>query len=94
MKEEKKEYIGLTAEELTSLGFVLEDGESNGEHKWWYYSLDVGDLCMITNASDEIKDGKFSVQIFDYEDFVFTDYRRLKKFINILKQNKNDEKSN
>lgn len=88
MEEQKKEYVGLTADELVSLGFVMEDGEGDGTYKWYYYSMDIGDFCLITDDSDNIKDGKFSVQIFDYQDFVFTEYTQLKNFINLLKQNK------
>ena len=84
-----KEYVGITAEELTSLGFVLEDGVSNDEHKWWYYIMDIGSFCLLTDATEDIENTKFSVQLWDYNDeFVFTDYKDLKEFINNLKRNK------
>ena len=91
---EEKNYVGLTEEQLGELGFILEDGETVGEHKWYYYTYDLSEtnknFCLITNASDEAKDKLYTVQLFNVDDYVFTDFNILKQFINTLKLSKSN----
>ena len=70
----------MKEKDLIHLGFEKQDvGTDNG---FYYYTLDIEDFCLITNASDE---EKWKVYIFDYNGFEFTDLLQLVKFIKILK---------
>ena len=51
------------------------------DNDFYYYTLDIEDLCLISNASDE---EKWKVYIFDYNGFEFTDLLQLVKFIKAL----------
>ena len=78
----------IKEKDLIELGFEKHDEtpESSGDDKdWHYYTLDIEDLCLITDASDEIKDDNWKVYIWNYEGFEFTKIEKLKSFIDILK---------
>lgn len=75
----------MREKDLTDLGFERQDviAEVVGTDKdFYYYTLDIEDLCLISNASDE---EKWKVYMFDYNCFEFTDLLELVKFIKILK---------
>ena len=75
----------MREKDLIDLGFERQDvsAEDVGTNNdFYYYTLDIEDFCLITNASDE---EKWKVYIFDYNGFVFTDLLELVKFIKILK---------
>jgi len=79
----------IKEKDLIELGFERQDEtvESSGANfNWHYYTLDIGDLCLITSDSDEIKDDNWKVFIFDYEGFEFTKLKKLKSFIDILNE--------
>lgn len=49
----------MKEEIFLELGFektVVTAEESGAPTDWHYYTLDIGDLCLITSSSDEIKD--------------------------------------
>ena len=72
----------MREKDLIQLGFERQDaGTDNDFH---YYTLDVEDLCLITNASDEVEDHEWKVEIFNYNGFEFTDLLGLIKFIKAL----------
>ena len=75
MREKDLFHLGFEKQDVTA-----EDVGTNNE--FYYYTLDIEDLCLISNASDE---EKWKVYIFDYNGFVFTDLLELVKFIKILK---------
>ena len=71
--------------DLIHLGFEREDVTTEyvgTDNEFYYYTLDIEDLCLITNASDE---EKWKVYIFDYNCFEFTNLLELVSFIEILK---------
>ena len=75
----------MREKDLIDLGFERQDvtAEDVGtDNDFYYYTLDIEDLCLITSASDE---EKWKVEIFDYNGFEFTDLGQLVKFIKILK---------
>ena len=77
----------MREKDLIQLGFEKEDvtAEDVGtDNDFYYYTLDIEDLCLITNASDEVVDDKWKVYIFDYNGFEFTDLLKLVKFIKAL----------
>ena len=63
-----KMYSDIKEETLLAQGFVSTNvtiEESGYDNDYYYYSLDIGDVCLITNAHDEaVKDG-WIVSIFD-----------------------------
>jgi hypothetical protein len=73
---------------LIELGFERQDEtpESSGApENWHYYTLDIGDLCLISDDSDVVEDNNWKVYIFDYDGFEFTELEKLKSFIDVLK---------
>ena len=66
----------------------IETIESSGSEKdWYYYTLDIGDICLITNDSEvAVKDG-WGVSIFDFPSCVIKNIDDLKTLINIIKSN-------
>ena len=78
----------MREKDLIQLGFESQDvtaKEVGTDNEFYYYTLEIEDLCLITNASDEEVNDKWKVFIFDYNGFEFTDLLQLVKFINILK---------
>jgi len=80
----------MKEQDIVNLGFKIqhETAYNSGSDKdWHYYTLDIGDICLITNASDQaIKEG-WSISIFDSETCIIKSILDLKAFINILKSN-------
>ena len=77
----------MKEKDLIDLGFERQDvtAEDVGtDNDFYYYTLDIEDLCLITNASDEVND-EWKVYIFDHNGFEFTNLVELVSFIDILK---------
>ena len=79
----------MKEKELIKLGFKKQVDED-----YYYYTLDIGNqpyssmnLCLITNANDDLIEGEWLVSIFDYDFIEFEDYDELKKLIDILYEN-------
>jgi hypothetical protein len=54
---------------------------------WYYYTLDIGDVCLISNASDDIEKYGWTISIFDSETCNIGDIADLTTLIRILKNN-------
>jgi len=80
---------GIKEFDLVGLGFVKIDVpfEETGDDDFYYYRLYIGDICLITNSDDEIKDDKWSVEVFDFESISFTGIVDLRLLIDLLKRN-------
>jgi hypothetical protein len=84
----------MTEQELISLGFekhIEEDEES----PYYYYTLNIVEgLYGITDADDEIKNDEWSIELsFDCNPRIkFRDVKSLTELINLLNQNKEDER--
>ena len=77
----------MKEKDLIQLGFERENvtaEEAGTDNDFYYYTLDIEDLCLITNASDEVVNDEWKVFIFDYNGFEFTDLLQLVKFIKAL----------
>lgn len=75
----------MREKDLIQLGFERQEvsAEDVGtDNDFYYYTLDIEDLCLISNASDE---EKWKVYMFDHNCFEFTDLLELVKFIKILR---------
>jgi len=74
---------------LLHLGFEkqIETVESSGaDVDWYYYTLDIGDICLITQSSDVVVKG-WEVEIFDNPSVKFTYPNELMILIEVLKRN-------
>ena len=88
----------MTEQEIISLGFEKHiDEDIDGP--FYYYVLDIVEgLYCITDASDEaaLENDEWTVELsFDCNPRIkFRDVKSLTKLVNLLNQNKDDEKSN
>ena len=82
----------MKEKELIDLGFKKEVEDSSGEDNFYYFIYEFGDrysLALISSASDEVKDkDSYLVEIFNENDYSFSDISEVKLFIDILKRNK------
>ena len=77
----------MREKDLIQLGFERQDvtaKEVGTDNEFYYYTLEIEDLCLITNASDEVVNDEWKVFIFDYDGFEFTGLLELVKFIKVL----------
>jgi hypothetical protein len=79
----------ITESDLLGLGFVRVDVpiEESGDKAFHYYTLDFGDICLITSSNDDLIDGSWWVEIFDFESISFTGIVDLRSLIELLKRN-------
>lgn len=80
----------MREEFLIELGFQRNDtsAEESGDYAFYYYTMDFGDLCLISNSDDEaITDLGWAVEIFDNRALRFTNEEDLKNLVDIFKRN-------
>ena len=80
----------MTEQTFIDLGFEIqhETAEIIGADKdWYYYTMDIGDICLITNASDEAVELGWEVSIFDFPSCVIKGSGDLEDLIRIIKNN-------
>lgn len=78
----------MKEKDLIELGFEREDvtaEDAGTENGFYYYTLEIEDLSLITSADDEVENDNWKVFIFDYGGFEFTELEKLKLFIDVLK---------
>lgn len=82
----------MTEEQLKVLGF--EEQTETSDPSFYYYTLDIVDgLSFISQANDEVENGEWIVEIFDtYPSIKFKDVKKLGDIIEILNQNKDDNR--
>ena len=80
----------MKEQKIIDLGFEMQNEtveNSGADTDWHYYTIDIGDICLITNGSDEaVKDG-WEVSIFDFSSCVIKDSGDLEDLIKIIKSN-------
>jgi len=74
---------------LKDLGFKMqhEVGSLGADKDWYYYTMDIGDICLITNASDEAVKSGWEVSIFDFPSCVIKGLGDLEDLIKIIRNN-------
>lgn len=75
---------------FTQLGFdkqIVSKEESGGENGYYYYSIDIGDICLLSCANDELDKGDWYCKILDFNSIVIKSEEHLESLINILKAN-------
>ena len=82
----------MTEEQLKVLGF--EEQTETSDPSYYYYTLDIVEgLSFITQANDEVENGEWIVEIFDTTPSIkFKNAAKLSNLIEILNQNKEDER--
>ena len=77
----------MKEQDLIDLGFKKEYSDT----KWYYYTYDLAEgFSLITNASDELLDNEWYVEVFESEKIRFVDRKEIEEFINIVKKNSNE----
>ena len=76
----------MTERELILLGFKSEEIKEFDEDDSYYYALDVvNGLTFITPTNEEIKDGKWYVEVFNTDPLIrFHNMEELQSLINLL----------
>ena len=80
----------ITEADLVEFGFIKnsETAEATGyDNDWYYYTLDIGDVCLITNSSDELpEEDSWIVYLFNHESIVITSKTKLWDLVYALRQ--------
>ncbi len=89
----------MKEQDLIDLGFEKQQGEFVGsDDTYHYYTLDIGNdftpFCLISNASDELDNGQWFVEIFDYQSFKFVSRYQLEQLLEVLKYAQSTKQSN
>jgi len=74
---------------FSELGFekiIVPVEQSGSPQDWYYYALDIGGICLLTSASDEINDDNWCCYLFEEESFKITDETDLVDLLNLLKK--------
>ena len=80
----------ITEENLIDLGFnkISQTAEATGAKKdWHYYTLDIGDMCLITNDNEDAEKDQWAVYIFDNLEIVFRNSEDLAQLVQLLQRN-------
>jgi len=78
----------ITEQNLIDLEFKRNDvspEESGEDYPFHYYTLEIGDLSLISNSNDNIENDTWDVQIFDFEPRI-TNLIDLVDLINVLRR--------
>jgi hypothetical protein len=79
----------MTEQEIIELGFeqrYISKEESGDKNDYWYYTYDIGDICLITSSNDESGKKMWIVSLFDYSEVVFKDAEPVRDLIVILEK--------
>lgn len=83
----------MTEDIFKELGFERNDvsiEQSGHENDFYYYTLDIGDICLITNANDDAEKEGWWCSIFDSISFRIKGEGDLKELVKILELNTNE----
>jgi Ni2+-binding GTPase involved in maturation of urease and hydrogenase len=80
----------MTEKIFKKLGFERTDvlmEESGCSNDFYYYSLDIGDICIMSNANDEATEKGWKAFIFDSNTMLINNPNDLKQLVKIIKSN-------
>lgn len=80
----------MTEQTFIDLGFERNDVpmiESGGDSDFYYYTLDIGDICLMSNSDDDANEEGWSCCIFDSDSLKIKGSGDLEDLIRILKNN-------
>lgn len=78
----------MKEEVFIELGFekiIVTAEQSGSPNDWYYYSLDIGNLSLLTSASDEIVDGSWYCYFVESDDFKMDNEDDLRDLVRILR---------
>jgi hypothetical protein len=78
----------MTEDELIELGFektIIPVEESGAEKDYWYYTLYIGDVSLMSTDNEDSGRKSWSVEIFDTGTWI-KDFEDLDTLIRILKK--------
>ena len=75
----------MKEQDIIDLGFTKEFGDN---FYYYTYDFDSRGFSLITQASDEVVDNKWVVEVFEYRGICFTDKKPVKKLIKIINKAK------
>lgn len=84
----------ITEQELIKLGFERNDvpiEESGCDHDFYYYTLDIGDVCLMSSSNDEVLENSWECRILDSETLNINNITDLTNLVRILKDNTNEK---
>ena len=80
----------MTEQDLLDLDFtrVDETAENSGApNDWHYYTYNIANFCLITPASDEVKDGEWYDEVSETPEIRFTRRTELEILMTLLINN-------
>lgn len=80
----------MTEETFIKLGFERVDvlmKESGCTNDFYYYMLDIGDICIMSSANDEVTKYNWTAFIMDYQSMIIDNTADLKSLVRIFKDN-------
>ena len=80
----------MTEKDLLDLDFTRVVDDANGP-PYHYYTYDVGSLCLISQANDEVKNGEWYVELFESNSIRFTSRTELEILMTLLINNYKEE---
>ena len=80
----------ITEKDLLDLGFTRVVDDANGP-PYHYYTYDVGSLCFISQANDEVKNDEWYVELFESNTIRFTSRTELEILMTLLINNYKEE---
>lgn len=82
----------MTEEIFKELGFERVDvsAEEAGDGRgFYYYSIDIGDICLMSNSDDEAEKKGWEAIIFDSRTLSIKGSGDLEALVNIIRNNTN-----
>ena len=80
----------MTENDLLQLDFTRVDEtakSSDMPYNWHYYTYDIANFCLITPASDEVKDGEWYVEVFETPEIRFTNPTEVSILLTLMANN-------
>ena len=83
----------MTEQVFIDLGFERNDvsmEQSGCDSDFYYYTLDIGDICFISNANDDAVESGWECSIFDSMTLRIVGAGDLQELVKIVKLNTHD----
>jgi hypothetical protein len=77
----------ITELNLMEFGFKKNYEPLDTNQDWYYYTRQIGDVCLISNSNDEVgEDDSWHVRLFECDTILVKDKARLRNFIHAIIQ--------
>lgn len=71
---------------LKKLGFTRTVEQEPGDQPFHYYTLEIGNLCLISNDNEDAEKRGWLVEFFDHPNILIRDKDDLKTLVKILER--------